>query len=722
MRKSFYPAASLIALAAVPCHAQATGSKNGASTSSSSDPQEIKAGAGDGRLSDIVVTAQRRSQRIERVPASVQVLTGAEIAAFRQTDLQSVSASIPNLVLTSSPSGAVSANIRGIGTSTSNSGFEQSVALYVDGIYQPRPHSYTGSLFDIDRIEVVKGTQGTLFGKNASVGAIGLYTRDPKSIFGGYLNVSYDFTLRGPRFEGGINLPASDTLRVRIAGLYSDQDRGWVRNLATGDKFPENTEYGIRGKADWDVTDNLTINAKLEFNKLDRVGNALALVPGNVVGGSVDIGDITTNTGSSRLADNGGSPGLHRRSNVQFIGATWNLGEHTITALTGWTSLRLGSFFDLDLTRGPIDFAVVFNERFQQFTQELRIASDESMPFEYIAGLFYLDQSLTYRTESRFAPAPADQTLSTDLKTYSGFIQGKYKFTDQLALTAGARVTNETKDGSLRASKNIGTAVTTGKIKTTNLDWNIIAEYRVQGGPQIYASVSRGNKAPGFLNTVPGRAIVPVQLIFDGEKATNYEVGIKSRFLDGRARANLAIYNLEVKDYQGSEFNPILNSFVASNVDVRSRGVEGELQLQVAPPLKLGFIGAYNDGTIKSTGNQLISAPRWNATVSFYYTPHLSGELIGLFNGQLNYTSKFPNQFDLQPGNFTPGRTNLDLRLGIKHEPTDVTLALIGRNVTNKRYVDFASGYPFAPPNTVFLDQIAKPRTIALELQIPFGR
>lgn len=673
------------------------------------------------KLGEIIVTAQRRSENIERVPASVQVISGSAITDFRQTTLSSVAVSVPNLVLTSSPSGSVQANIRGVGTSTANSGFEQSVALYIDGVYQPRPHSYTGSLFDINRIEVVKGTQGTLFGKNASVGAIGVITNDPGSEFGGYIDASYDFTLDGVRAEGAVDIPGGETFRMRVAGVYANDDKGWVRNLATGDKEPASEEYGVRAKAEWDLTSNLTLNGKYEYNDLERTGNAFILVPGNVVGGSVDVGTITKTAGSNLLPETNGLPGLHRRSQTATVGGNWQVGDHTITALSAWTKLRLQSSLDLDNTTGPIDFAVKFTERFNQFTQELRIASDESRPFTYLAGLFYLDQSLSYESEVRFAPSPQDQILRLGTKTYSGFVQGKYQFSESLALTAGARLTKEKKSGALTSSKIAGTATTSDRVSTTKLDWNVIAEYLAAPDLRFYATVSRGHKAPGFLNTVPGAAIVPNPLVFAGEEATNYEVGVKSRFLDGRARGNLAIYNLEVKDYQGSEYVPALLSFVTSNVDIRSRGVEAELQVQLLKDVQAGFSGAYNDGIIKATGNQMISAPRWNATVNFSFTPSLSDDLTGNFSGLLNYTSKFPNQFDLQPGNYTPGRTLLDLRAGIRHDRTGIELALIGRNVTNKRYVDFASGYPFAAPNTVFLDQIARPRTIAIELKLPFG-
>lgn len=199
-------------------------------------------------LEEIIVTAQKREQSIERVPASIQAVTGAAISDYQQVSIKSIAVQVPNLVLTASPSGAIQANIRGFGTSTGNSGFEQSVGLYVDGVYSPRPHSYTGAVFDIDRVEVVKGTQGTLFGKNASVGAISLITKSPENDFGGYLDASYGFTFEEPRFEGAVNAPIGDSVRLRVAGVYGKLNEGWVPNLATGKKEPTSKEYAGRAK------------------------------------------------------------------------------------------------------------------------------------------------------------------------------------------------------------------------------------------------------------------------------------------------------------------------------------------------------------------------------------------------------------------------------------------------------------------------------------------
>lgn len=704
--------AALASVAILPGYAWAQGAQPAAT-------EVQQAGSGGAVLEDIVVTAQKRAQSIEKVPASIQVMSGDDIAAYQTSSLKAVAARMPNVVLTASPSGAVQANIRGFGTSTANSGFEQSVGLYVDGIYSPRPHSYTGAVFDIDRVEVVKGTQGTLFGKNASVGAMSLVTRKPGSNFGGYVDGSYEFRLNEARLEGAMDIPIGDRVRTRIAGIYDDQDLGWVRNLATGKQEPTSTEYAGRIKLEWDATDTLTLNAKGEFSRYTRIGDPFVGVGGTVFKG-ITVGDAVKTVSSKLIPKDDGQASNRRRSSVGAVGFDWRVGSHTITGLTAWQKLRYDAFVDLDESAGPTDYVINFYERFHQFTQELRIASDATRPFQYVAGLFYLDQTLKFGTDTIFIPAPSAQLLTVDARAYSAFAQASYKATDRLTLTAGLRYTRDEKKGILNIRKGTATAVTRTAANDDSIDWSFVGEYEVVDGTRLYSSVSRGHKGQGFANTVPGAALVPVQPVFDGEKATNYEIGIKSRFLDGRARGNLALYQLDVDGFQASQFDPATRLFRVQNVDARSRGVEAELQLLAADDLQLNFSGAYNHAKIRATGDQLVSAPRWNMTAGFDYSPQLTANVELQFGAQFNYVTKYPHQFDLLPGNFTPGHVNLDARIAAKLLQSDIVVALVGKNLTNERYADFAFGYAFDAPGTAFTQQLNRPRTIALSVNVPF--
>ncbi|ARR53267.1 hypothetical protein HY78_07335 [Rhizorhabdus wittichii DC-6] len=711
MRLRLFKMLALANVAALPMQAWAA--------SESADAAASPIGSGGAVLEDIVVTAQKRAQSIERVPASIQVISGGDIAAYQTSSLKAVAARMPNVVLTASPSGAVQANIRGFGTSTANSGFEQSVGLYVDGVYSPRPHSYTGAVFDIDRVEVVKGTQGTLFGKNASVGAMSLVTRKPGRAFGGYLDGSYEFRLDETRLEGAMDVPIGERFRTRIAGVYGDQSKGWVRNLANGKQEPTSTEYAGRIRAEWDATDTLTFNAKGEFSRYKRIGDPFVGVGGTVFNG-IEVEDAIKNVSSNLIPGDGGQASNRRRSNVATAGFDWKLGNHTVTAITSWQKLRYDAFVDLDESAGPVDYVVNFYERFRQFTQELRIASDDSGAFSYVAGLFYLNQMLKFGTDTIFIPAPSQQLLTVDARAYSAFAQGTFKATDRLTFTAGLRYTRDEKEGRLDIAKGNQSAVTRTKANDDSFDWSFVGEYEVIDGTRLYGSVSRGHKGQGFANSVPGTALVPARPVFDGEKATNYEIGIKSRFLGGRARGNLAIYQLDVNGFQASQFDPATRLFIVQNVDARSRGVEAELQLLAAEDLQINFSGAYNDANIRATGKQLVSAPRWNMTAGFDYTPQLTDNIELQAGAQFNYVTKYPHQFDLLPGNFTPGHSNLDARIGVKLSPSDIVIAVIAKNLTNERYADFAYGYAFDAPGTAFTQQLNRPRTIALSVHLPF--
>lgn len=669
-------------------------------------------------LGDIIVTAQKRSQSIQRVPASIQVQTGETIAAYQQTNLRNIAVNIPNLVLTQSPSGSISANIRGFGTPTANAGFEQTVALFVDGVYSPRPQSYSGAVFDVERIEVVKGTQGTLFGKNAEVGGISLITRSPGSSFGGTIDAGYDFRTNGARAEGGVDLPVSDRLRFRIAGLYDDQDEGYILNRATGKQQPTTQEYGGRAKMLWKITDALSINAKAEFSRFDRDGSTLFGTGGPLFAGISDKNAVK-NASSTQIPENDGQDYMKRRSDVESVGFVWNVADHVVTSISSWQTLKFNTAADFDQTTGPIDFVNAFNENFSQFTQELRIASNEAKRFSYIAGVFYLSQNLLNGLNTRFAAAPATQVLTYDDHVYSAFAQGAYKATDRLSLTVGGRFTHEKKAGALDVTKRAGRAVTRGTARDDSFDWSLIAEYEVVGDTRLYATVSRGNKSQGFLNSVPGAALVPAAVFIDGERATNYEVGVKSRFLDGRGRGSIAVYYLDVKGFQGAEFNPALGSFVVSNVDARAQGIEANVQLRPIPQLTLDASAAYNEANVRATGNQLISAPKFNGTLGANYTTPLTTGTELQLGSQFTYQTKFPHQFDLNPLNFTPSHENLDARIGVRLTKQAITVSLVGKNLTNARYTEFAFGNPAAPGQS-FDHQINRPRSIAITMNATF--
>ena len=268
-------------------------------------------------------------------------------------------------------------------------------------------------------------------------------------------------------------------------------------------------------------------------------------------------------------------------------------------------------------------------------------------------------------------------------------------------------------------AKKAGSQTTAQTINDNSFDWSVIGEYEVAGDTRIYGTVSRGHKAQGALSSVPGAALAPASLFIPGEQATNFEIGIKSRFFDGRARGSIAVYRLNVDNFQGSEFNPVLGSFVTSNIDARATGVEANAQLRVATGLTLDGSAAYNDGKVRATGNQLISAPKFNGTLSASYeTPLTTGTALQL-GSQFTYTTKYPHQFDLNPYNFTPDHSNLDARVGVKLTGRDIVISVVGKNLTNQQYTEFAFGNP-AAPGLSFDHQLDRPRSISLTLHLGF--
>lgn len=675
--------------------------------------------ADTGALSEIIVTAQKRSQSIEKVPISVEVVDGQNVTAFQMASLKAIAADIPNLTLTAAPSGSIQANIRGFGTAASNAGFEQTVALYVDGVYLPRPQSYTGAVFDVERIEVVKGTQGALFGKNASVGAISMITRSPDKEFGGFVNLSYNFRFQQPRVEAAMDVPLGETAAVRVSGLYDDANKGWVYNSVTNSQQQTSNEYGGRAKLVWDVTDTLRINGKAEFNRFTRDGDPQLGIGATAFPG-ITIDNPRKSYNSTLIPETGGQSQSTRRSDQAGFGFDWDIGSLTLTGITAWQTLNFRTFIDIDNTAGPNERVFAFNEGFRQFTQELRLATPEDGDVQLLGGVFYLSQRLSYAFDVRNPTATLKNLLTQDAHAYSGFGQLVARPADNLTLTLGARYTHEEKVGDLWVSKPAGTATTSGVAKSDTFDWSGNVEYEFAPQMRIYTSVSRGHKAPGFVNSVPGGAITPAQLIFPAEEATNYEIGLKARFLDGKARGSMALYNLDVDRFQAAAYSPTVNGFVVSSRDARARGVEAQLEVQATPELNINSSLAYNRAQFRDTKTQLVSAPLWTVSVGAAYETDLS-DTLG-FQAGLDYTyrSEYPHQFDLLPGNFTPNHGNLDARVGFKLMPSNVTLSVIAKNLTDERYSEFGFGNAFYPAGTAFTQQANQPRSFTVSANIPF--
>ena len=224
-------------------------------------------------MDDIVVTAQSRTTRLETTPLPISVLSGDLLEERGVVELKQLSATVPGLTMNESPGGIPGVSVRGIGSSPANQMLEQSIGLFVDGVYHPRSRQYRDAMHDVERLEVVKGSQGVLFGKNTAIGAVSITSRRPGDVLSGFISYANELEIGGDMLTGAIDVPLSETLSMRLSGLYSVED-GWVHNGFLGSDSPRTERYLIRGVFDWDISPSLNAVLKLQISDYDIRGDA----------------------------------------------------------------------------------------------------------------------------------------------------------------------------------------------------------------------------------------------------------------------------------------------------------------------------------------------------------------------------------------------------------------------------------------------------------------
>ncbi|MEL6687793.1 MAG: TonB-dependent receptor plug domain-containing protein [Pseudomonadota bacterium] len=353
-------------------------------------------------LDEIIVTSQKRSENLQDVPISITAVSGAQIQQARIGRLDELSTFVPNLQINQDViSDRIS--IRGVG-SGEQAGFEQSVGTFVDGIYRGRGVQSRFAFLDVEAVEVLRGPQGTLFGKNTIAGALNITSAKPTDEFEGLFEANYDFTLESVTLNGFLSGPLSDTVRARVAFQTRDQEKGWVENGLSGDDYPDLEEYGIRGSLEWDVTPSTLLSLKYEYGEFDSNGAPFEHVVAGPFAplGVEDRPDYSINSSNVDLITGQVDPVLDFGTLQLFEGHTEELSAtlvHDFAAGGELTAIAAYSNYeymrDIDADTAPIALLRFDdNEDFEQTSLEVRYASDTGGPLDYIVGAFYLNNDL----------------------------------------------------------------------------------------------------------------------------------------------------------------------------------------------------------------------------------------------------------------------------------------------------------------------------------------
>jgi iron complex outermembrane receptor protein len=715
------------------------------------------ADAASGTVEEVVVTAQKREQNVQDVPISMEVVSATKIAAFHTDTLKELS--IPNMNV-----GAVGGNdviyMRGFGSPSQNYGFDQSVSLYVDGVYAGKSRQFMSPFFDIQRIEVLRGPQGALFGKNTAAGAISIVSAQPTSTFEGAATGIYNFDQKGYELNGYVSGPLTKDLSARLAAKVVDQD-GYVKNLAYGGRKEPTTESQmLRLSLRYAPEGDFDYLAKVEYGHGKDGG-----MP--VVSGPLDKPQQPVLT---RYA----TDDLGRLGPAGFTTTDWNvagtgnlkIGSFTLTSITAYSFFDAGHTNNWDLTNpaGGVVPASIFNtfpEHFQQWSQELRLASPTGGKFDYIVGAYYDNSQYKLKPLSDYnLPALGGVFLmgsnfKQQAESYSFFGEGTYHFTDAFRAVGSLRYTHTYKRGAYSNAKLQGpfplSAISTaqGTISEGRVDPSLTLQYDVAPHIMVYAAYGQGSKSSGFVSNTAGTTDATFK--FRPEESKNYEVGAKTTLLDGRLVLNTAIYNIKFNDLQVSTYNPNTTSFVVGNAAKASgKGIEVAATWYPLPNFDVTGSAAYQDvkyddfpgasclasqpitqcnpaNPASVAANNLAGSPlpnisKFSGSIQGHYVADLANDLKLATTVAVNGRSKFFNADDQSPFyGLQPSYAKVDARIELYRGPRDWHVALVGTNLTNELTTEGAFKLPVPITAVTRAQYFVDPgRAISIEAGVRF--
>jgi iron complex outermembrane receptor protein len=625
---------------------------------------------------DIVVTAQRREQRLQDVPISVSVASGSSVQKSNITTLEQLTARLPTVKISATPA-SDQLHIRGTGSGL-NPGFEQSVATFVDGAYRGRARSSRAALFDVERVEVLKGPQTTFFGNNAIAGAFNITTRKPSKELGLNATALYSPSDGEYNLEAGVDLPLSPELRVRLSGRASGMD-GYIRNTNLNEDGPHLRDMIGRVNIVWEPSPVITSTLRVDvIHNRDRGTYYAELLncPADPVYGA------TRGLCAAYLAASGGkvddqlnyrsaSPDSFFRYDAEEIAFSNDigLGDHILSLNTTYFHHKAENGSNLipiplpGLFGAPSLLPFYAPETLSQFTQEVRLTSPRGQDFEYMVGAYYLHGKLFSGNlvGYNFAPfgnlagngfpvnTPLDAITLMDQRenTVSVFGSATYHITPALRVSAGMRYSRVRKTASRSFEVGVSSGypnfdgfipappaaqpVAAAFVGNSILDYpvnrrvddaflpSMTVQYDVAPDAMVYASFSKGFKAGGFSGTTRD--------VFKPEKVDAYEVGLKSQFFNRALTVNVAAFLSNYKDLQEASQIVINNgatvvSVVGNSASSRAQGVELGASLRVSDNLNLHGEMAYLDSHYVSYKN----AP---CTVLGNLTPRCIQDLSG---------------------------------------------------------------------------------------------
>ena len=709
-------------------------------------------------LEEVVVTARKKagSESLQDTPISATIYSAEKIELINAVDIRDLGASIPNvrLVEQGNSLGYGSFYIRGAGVSPSVPSFDPAVGVVIDGV--PMAQAGTGVLdvFDLETVEILRGPQGTLFGKNVSGGVVNTRTVRPNGEFGFKVQGTFGSHDRAD-LSASIQGSLGEGLAGKLTVLRRDRD-GFVKDYVSGNDFGKIDSMIVRPTLVWNVSDELQLTFLYEY--YENTGHPPPVIPtgaANADGseGGLIPGGVRSNYHSTWYDNPQPSPAWADFERNRFtLEAVWDLGHGTVTSITGYADMDQAAGQDFDGTTPAFIFSTVLHTDQDQFSQELRYASNFSEKFDYTVGLFYFEQDVRYGEQryqgSRVACCvnPGDPIGAgwpgqglTDHEQWAIFFETHYNFTDKLSGTLGARYGEEdkaTRVGMVNSGNCTGAGAWEDNYDSitcplghqiddseswNNFDPKLGLQYQINDDVMTYVSWSTAYRGGGWTyRSDVGELLRQRPGFYDEEQVESTEIGLKGTFFDGRLRANLTYWQNDFEDLQRSVFltevladgSVSLTQRFTNVADAETDGFDIEI---VASLMEDGAIDGdnlvleFNYGEIDTKYNSPVDfngdnvddgSNPWNQTPDYSYFAALTYTHPAFDGGQMTYRTSYTyidsvigGGTNLDPISFYQDQKLWDATIKYVSSDSKWSAALFGKNLGDEEYMAFRTRF-----------------------------
>jgi iron complex outermembrane receptor protein len=717
----------------------AESSDTGATDASTADTSDGHAG-----LDEVVVSARRRAENAQDVPIPITALSGEALDQSGVYRIEDLNSRLPSLNAQFANPRQTSIAVRGLGNNPANDGLESSVGVYLDDVYLGRPGMANQDLIDLEQVSLLRGPQGTLFGKNTTAGVLNLSTSAPSFAPGGAIETSagnYGYyqvrgTATGPIDDG--------TLAGRITYSKTYRD-GFVDDVTDGRRLNGVDREGVRGQLLFKPSEALSVRVIADYEEENSpccISVLYNVGPNNgaMLKAHLAAADATEIYDPNFLSTSINDPQYMRmRQGGGSVQVNWRLdGGYNLTSITAYRSWQFLPTNDADGTSVSAIPNAGQEVDDEQWSQEIRLASPTGGPVDWVAGLYYFYQYQSNLAFTQYGPdahalyglpafyneAYSQVRAYPETDSYAAFGQGTWHITEQWSLTAGLRDTQEDKTSHIERNAPVGSpgielvlpAYSSGDLKISNNNVSALASLGFQFDPNLlgYASFARGAKAGGINESVPAGHLGVSSLYVAPETANDYELGLKSTWLDQKLLFNGNLFWTDVKNYQATQLeqsSPGVFVTTLTNIGgVRTRGVETEFTTKPLDWLSFDLNASYNDAVYTSyanapcsiestlaglvtcnlTGQQVVGAPRWVVNPDLNVSHDLSGGVAGYVLTGYSWRSSFFGTADNSEYGVVKSYGLLNVRAGLRGDlgsRAKWDVSAWANNALDKRYL-----------------------------------